>query len=139
MPSEKKTSDQRAVSAGGTLLFLWMSMIFLFSSSPGSGTQYEPPLWYLLERKGAHVFEYAVLMLLSVRFARALFPMETLRRIFLLAGTLSLAYAATDELHQLFVFGRGGRMMDVMIDGGGILLMGIVLLALRKWGRKKVA
>lgn len=119
-------------------LLLWMGVIFFFSSLPGSGTDFEPPLWYVLERKSAHVFEYAVLMLLTLRFVRMIFPVERFSRQALFAGTFSLAYAATDELHQLFVFGRGGRMTDVAIDGVGILVMTCVLIVLKRWSKKKV-
>jgi VanZ family protein len=118
-------------------LLLWAGVIFLLSSMPGSGADFEPPLWYILERKSAHVFEYAVLMLLSFRFVRAMFSVERFSWQVLLAGVFSLAYAATDELHQFFVFGRGAKMTDVVIDGGGILLMASMLFLLQKLSRKK--
>lgn len=114
-----------------------MSVIFLFSSLPGSGIDYAPPLWYVLERKSAHVLEYAVLMLLSIRFFLALFLREMFWRIMLLAGAFSLAYAASDELHQFFVFGRGAKLTDVAIDGGGIALMASIVFLLQEWHRKK--
>lgn len=114
-----------------TLIF-WMGVIFLLSSFPGSGTDYEPPLWYVLERKSAHVFEYAVLTLLAFRFARVVFVKESFTRALLWAGVFSIAYGATDELHQFFVFGRGARMTDVLIDGGGVLLMAIGLFFFQK-------
>lgn len=114
-----------------TLIF-WMGVIFLFSSFPGSGTDYEPPLWYVLERKSAHVFEYAVLMFLSFRFARVVFVKDSFMRVALWAGVFSIAYGATDELHQFFVFGRGARMTDVLIDGVGVLLMMVSLFFFQK-------
>ena len=118
-------------------LILWMGMIFAFSSMPGSGSNIEPPRWYVLERKGAHVFEYAVLTLLAFRFMRSRYLQESFGRVVLLSAAFSLMYAATDELHQFFVFGRGAKMADVMIDGGGILLMTAVLFLFRRWSRKK--
>ena len=48
-------------------------------------------------------------------------------RSVLLAWTLTVAYAASDELHQLFVPGRAGRLSDIGIDAAGALL-GIALL-----------
>ena len=48
------------------------------------------------------------------------------------AWALTTAYAATDELHQLFVPGRTGRIIDVGIDAAGALLgIALLLLALR--------
>lgn len=117
-------------------LLVWMGVIFAFSSLHGSGTASAPPLWYTLERKGAHVVEYGVLMLLSVRCALPLFPRERFRNILWLSGTFALAYAATDELHQFFVPDRGARLTDVAIDGGGILLVAGVLLLLRGLARR---
>lgn len=38
-------------------------------------------------------------------------------------------YAATDEIHQLFVAGRSGRFSDVLIDSSGALL-GVLIFAL---------
>lgn len=125
------------VMRGITLLF-WMGVIFLLSSFPGSGRDYEPPLWYVLERKSAHVFEYAVLALLSFRFARAVFVKESFARVLLLVGVFSIAYGATDELHQFFIFGRGARMTDVLIDGGGVILMLLVLSLWNNFSGKKL-
>lgn len=111
----------------GLLLLLWMGVIFSFSSLWGSAYPYDPPFSYYLERKGAHVFEYAVLMLLTVWFAATLFSRETWRGILLLSGVFALTYGVTDELHQFFVPYREGKMSDVLIDGVGILLAGLCI------------
>jgi VanZ family protein len=93
---------------------LWAAVIFAFSAVPslssGLGT------WDFVLRKLAHVTEYAIL---GALLARALpdFPA-------LLAG---IAYAATDELHQHFVPGRQGALLDLGIDAAGVLV-GILLL-----------
>lgn len=126
MPSKRSSRLSLLVFRAAPFLF-WMSAIFAFSSLSGSSVPFEPPAWYIFERKGAHVFEYAVLMFLSVRFAFAWFPKESLKRIVFLAGAFSLAYAASDELHQFFVPYRGAKITDVLIDGGGILLVAAVL------------
>ena len=110
-----------------TLLLVWMTVIFSFSTLPGKETAGPPPLWYFIERKGAHVVEYAVLMFLSFRFFQCSFKRENLVRILFLAGTFSLMYGVTDELHQFFVPGRGARLTDVLIDGMGILLAGLII------------
>lgn len=38
------------------------------------------------------------------------------------AWLIATAYAATDEVHQLFVPGRGGQVTDVLLDSAGALL-----------------
>ena len=35
---------------------------------------------------------------------------------------LGLVYAASDEIHQLYVPGRAGQFRDVLIDSAGVLL-----------------
>ncbi len=108
----------------GLGLLFWMTVIFFFSSLPGSENQFEPTLIYYMERKGAHVLEYAVLMFLAVRFVRVIFPLKSFKNILLGAGVFSLLYGVSDELHQLFVPYRGAKVSDVLIDGSGILLAG---------------
>lgn len=95
-----------------------------------------------LVRKSAHMFEYAVLGALLVwawrawtaRVSRscahevdgaggsvavsARLPVGVVVWPFLLA----VAYAASDEVHQLFVQGRSGQFSDVLVDAVGAAL-----------------
>lgn len=116
------------------MLILWCGVIFAFSHRPGSGIPFDPPLWYVLERKGAHVFEYAVLAILAWRYFTAVFQRESFARTLLLAGSFALAYGMLDELHQFFIFGRGARFTDVLVDFFGIAL---VLGAIAIWQRRR--
>ena len=43
-------------------------------------------------------------------------------RQWLLTQIVRSLYAARDEIHQLFVLGRAGRISDVMIDSAGVLI-----------------
>lgn len=116
------------------LLVGWMGLIFLFSADSDSGLKsgglLEPILellasltgplgpqaretLHLLLRKGAHFSEYAVLALLWA----GVLPQRPRRLI--LAFALTVAYAATDELHQAFVPNRGPSPVDVLIDASG--------------------
>ena len=86
-------------------------------------------------RKTAHFLEYAALGALMLNLVRQIGKVRinrpasegTRSRAALLAWTLTVAYAASDELHQLFVPGRAGRLSDIGIDAAGALL-GIALL-----------
>ena len=91
----------------------WAALIFALSSVPSLSTGLG--LWDLLLRKLAHAGEYAVL---GALLARALPEPAAL-----LVGA---AYAVSDELHQTFVPGREGALLDVGIDSLGVLV-GILL------------
>ena len=101
------------------LVLIWMGVIFCFSSMQGSNIKYDPPFWFYLERKGAHVGEYFILTLLLVRlFSQRYFKKKD---ILIISAMVSLLYAFSDEIHQLFVFGREGKMTDVAFDAVGIM------------------
>jgi len=96
-------------------VIVWAGVIFALSSIPslnsGLGT------WDEVLRKCAHVTEYAILGLLLMRALGQELP----------ALVLGIAYATTDELHQLLVAGRHGSPVDVVIDSLGVLI-GIAVL-----------
>ncbi len=118
------------IAARGSWLILWMGLIFFFSHQPGTGVNWEPPFWYVVERKSAHVFEYAVLTFLTFRFFWLVYLKETFGKVLILAAVFSLMYGATDELHQFFIFGRGAHLQDVLVDVLGIAGMSFLLILL---------
>lgn len=129
--------DKRRRNAAWALCALWMAVIFSMSAMTGkasgetsgvlariiaalvslfSGTADMTELEYII-RKGAHLTEFAVLFVL---YCRAL-CLSGVRKAGLLALMMTIAYAATDELHQYFVPGRAASPVDVMIDACGAL------------------
>lgn len=84
-------------------------------------------------RKAAHAAEFA---LLAALLFHALYRTCGQGRPVLSWG-LTVFYAATDELHQLFVLGRACRFFDVCIDAAGALA-GVLfcLLVLALWERR---
>lgn len=50
---------------------------------------------------------------------------------------LTLLYAVSDEIHQLFVEGRSGRFTDVLIDMCGALALTTVILLITLYARRK--
>lgn len=104
-------------------VFLWMGVIFAFSSKAivASG---ELQFWDFLLKKSAHVGEYLILYILV---ARAAYKRVGLNGAFFIA----LSYAFSDEIHQMFVPGRTGKISDVlMFDFTGIT---IGYFAARRW------
>jgi VanZ family protein len=117
------------------LAFLWMTMIFLLSAQSGNesanlSTSLFKPLYDLLIpfglsedvlsliiRKTAHFISYLILGILVYR-AMDTYDIETSQKMYL-SLLLCFGYAISDEIHQLFVPGRSGTMIDVLIDGLG--------------------
>jgi VanZ family protein len=93
---------------------LWAAVIFSFSAVPDLGTGLGT--WDLVLRKIAHACEFAVLGALLLRALRD-------ERTAFAAG---VAYAISDEVHQLFVPGRVGSPLDVAIDSAGVAV-GVLL------------
>ena len=101
----------RAISRFGPPLVL-MGAIFFFSAQPDLGTGLG--VWDTILRKAAHMAEYGLLWFLWHRALDTRSPVP--------AALITLAYAATDELHQSFVEGRHGTPVDVLIDAAGIAI-----------------
>jgi hypothetical protein len=99
---------------------LLMIVIFGLSAQPNLGTGLGT--WDTVLRKGAHMTEFALLWWL---WWRAFQPRRPV-----LAAVITLAYAASDELHQHFVTGRHGSPVDWLIDAAGVGL--IVAVTLRR-------
>jgi VanZ family protein len=78
----------------------------------------------LIARKLVHAGEYA---LLCVLWWRALSTVAPARTSLGTAVALTIAYAVTDELHQVVVPTRHGSVLDVSIDAAGALLAALVL------------
>ena len=76
-------------------------------------------------RKSAHAAEYAVLGVLLC----GVFVDSEKRRKWLVAWGISAFYAGTDEIHQLFVPGRNGNLLDVCIDSMGALFGCLIVIA----------
>ena len=140
----------------GGLLLLCMVMIFRFSAQPASeseqvsggvayrivetwshltGTEYTQSEMEAYAdridypvRKLAHMTEYGILCLLACAFVHGYSGNWKVCGISAVA--VVALYAATDEIHQLFVPGRAGRFPDVCIDTLGAVIWLLLLIAL---------
>lgn len=92
-----------------------------------------------LLRKKAHFFLYLVLGMLVLNIIRKS-GVKGCKGIFI-SLLICIVYAISDEIHQLFVPGRGAQVMDVFIDSGGAFA-GIILYQIIRFlflsRRKKV-
>lgn len=123
-----------------TALLVWMILIFYLSHQPATKSnqlssglsdvivktveRVAPNLKFDVRgfnhilRKNAHFMAYLVLGVLTVRVLRKS-GIRGYRSIALALGVCVL-YAISDEVHQLFIPGRSGEVMDVLIDSAGV-------------------
>jgi VanZ family protein len=84
-------------------------------------------------RKSAHFAEYALLGATLLGHMLAWRARRGLGRPRTLAFGVGALYAASDELHQLFVPGRSGELLDVLLDSAGVAVgVALLWLLLRK-------
>lgn len=121
-------------------IIIWATAIFIFSTSGFSADStsrvISPVLrWAVpgisiawldlantLVRKAAHFTEYGVLFWLLIRGPMKGRPM--------VAMAICVAYALTDEGHQIFVAGRTASMFDVALDSSGAMFSGFLRAAI---------
>ena len=71
-------------------------------------------------RKSAHFIEFMLLGFLFVNIAKDYRHLSI--GLVMFCVLLSCLYAATDEVHQLFVDGRAARVFDVCVDTAGAFI-----------------
>lgn len=133
-------------------VILWMDLIFKLSSQPAEksdklstgiteinikaiekvkpNAKFNIVKFDHMVRKNAHFFVYLVL---------GVFVINALRRSgihgyknIVFALLICIIYAASDELHQVFVPGRGAQIKDVNIDSAGACVGILVYLGFSK-------
>ena len=122
----------------------WMIALFLLSTTVFSASNtsrfIEPALRWIfptaapatialmhaLIRKAAHFTNYAILFWLLIR--------GPLRNRPFLALACCVAYAFTDEAHQVFAGGRGPSLYDVALDSSGALFSRFLNQAVQEIG-----
>ena len=136
------------------LLIAWMLLIFLMSNQPAHisnqqsnsfinmlaffGIDLNSKLGSLASfvvRKTAHFTEYAVLGFFTYKAVSC--DVKDRKKAVLMAQLISTGYASTDEIHQMFVPGREGKVFDVMIDSCGAFCGIMVSLITQKLIEKK--
>jgi VanZ family protein len=96
-----------------------MVLIFLASNTPGRDL---PIFGYsdLVAKKGGHVVGYA---LLGLAYLYAMTPRGFVAsRAAWIAVMLATCFALSDEIHQVYIPGRGASARDVLIDAAGATL-----------------
>lgn len=127
------------------LVVIWMAVIFVFSHDTGEASSQKSDgliintIEFLLERdlsdaekvkwldyfvvpvrKSAHIISYFILGWLMINFVKEFRLID--KRTYIFAFILCILYAISDEVHQHFIPGRSGEVLDVAIDGVGSFL-----------------
>lgn len=89
-------------------------------------------------RKMAHMAEYAILYMLLFVPMKLTLKRKDVKKLLLIAFLACVLYASFDEIHQLFVDGRSGKVTDVMIDSVGALFGLVVVLCINKLAHSKI-
>lgn len=140
-----------------TLLIIWMVCIFAFSAQPAEESSARSDkvkavvmqiverifpsalhatqsadgsgLLVTLIRKSAHFLAYLMLGVLAFWT----FSSWGIQKRYTLSFVLCILYAVSDEIHQIFVPGRAGRIFDVFIDSMGAALGLVIIFLFKKW------
>ena len=158
-----KKPKMRMILAHAAVL-LWMVVIFLFSAQPGEesadlsggishlfmkiwnqlfGLGWDEStvlemagVWDFPIRKMAHMTEFGILSALIFVANKFYEKINSMKKRYMFAWIAAVVYAATDELHQVFVSGRSGNFVDVCVDAAGVTIaLVVVYLVRRLYGR----
>ena len=121
------------ISGGVSHMFMKIWNVIFFRGWNEAEILHMAKLWDYPIRKLAHMTEFGILAMLFYGGFR--YYGEHLKRLpgtptrtrYIAAWILTVIYAATDEIHQLFVPDRSGNAFDVCIDATGALLALLVL------------
>lgn len=140
------------------LLITWMITIFVFSHQQGTGSSKtsEKVSEFIVNvcdireqlsneekneligiinpiiRKVAHLTIYTIGGFLLIN----LIHIQKDRKEIFYSGIVGVLYAITDEIHQLFIEGRSGRIEDIIIDSIGIFLGIYIFLFIKEIVRR---
>jgi len=142
----KKRSLHKGIA--WALVVLWMGVIFYLSHQPGGESSalssgivgflvqvltgimpfisFDMEVLHFFVRKFAHFSAYFLLGVLTIYAVHI--DRSPKKRTVLLSFFLTVSYAVSDELHQLFIPGRSGEVRDVLIDSlGSAVGMGLYI------------
>ncbi len=89
-------------------------------------------------RKTAHFAEYTLLAIAVFALSKS-YALKNVTSFFI-SIVYCLFFATSDEIHQLYVPGRHGAVLDVVLDGSGALFgngIAVLFLHIKRMTRKK--
>ena len=120
------------------LLVLWMLFIFTMSNFKAEDSSNQSgfivnilvnifniknvELVTTIIRKCAHILEYIILGILMLNALKD----YSVKNIVLTSILICIMYSCLDEIHQIFIEGRSGEILDVFIDSLGIVIGNLI-------------
>ena len=107
-------------------LVAWVAVMLFFSSVPDPGAVLGPDILTLGDAvlHGGGFLLFMILLCRAVSFKTGAFGLRPIGWAFLICA----AYGLLDEVHQIFIPGRGFAWSDWGADVGGAVIGGIVVL-----------
>ena len=103
-------------------VLLFMALIFFLSSIPGA----DIPALFVYQDVISHLVTYFILACFFARALKHTYSNLSSLKIILYTVVFAVAYGVSDEFHQAFVPGRVVSGLDVMVDGVGSLIGGLI-------------
>ena len=116
------------------ILVLWMVFIFMMSNAKAVESDTHSgvivniissvvsivniDMLTVIVRKCAHMFEYFILGILMLNCLKD----YNIKNVLIISIMFCILYSCSDEIHQLFIEGRSGEVIDIFIDSIGIIL-----------------
>lgn len=116
-----QNSQASSETSGGLIDFIARIFNSQYDSMSEQGREEYVAGFQFIVRKSAHFSAYCALAF-YLSLAGITFVNIKKRYRFLLSFLITVFYAVTDEIHQLFVVGRSCELRDIFIDSGGALL-----------------
>ena len=133
------------------LAIIWMGVIFYMSNQPASISSIHsgntiniisklPIIGNIMDyltsinigefivRKCAHMFSYCIL---AIFLFMSVYE-DNIKKAIIIAFLGTFLYACSDEFHQLFVLGRSGSFIDVLIDLSGVIFCLFLIFCINK-------
>lgn len=76
--------------------------------------------YVFITRKCAHIFIYFILGILAISLSSEFYKLNF--KVILSTLLFCIIYACSDEIHQLFILGRSGKIIDIIIDSIGSVI-----------------
>lgn len=134
--SNQPAVESSALSGNITERVFQLIEKLFFLNLKGNEKTYYLNIFETMIRKTAHMSEYAIL---SITLVYVFFLYENRGwHLVIKSQLVCILYAITDEIHQLYVPGRSGQIVDVLIDGIGGFLGCMIFLCFLKIGNRYI-